>query len=163
MIQTYYGDGKGKTTAACGAALRAAGSGMSVLFISFFKDGSSCECAALKKVGVDLCIPAVGYTLFEQDEARRQARADCYRELLKNIPPAYDMIVLDEALDIAPEHLEEEELCALLLPLAQKSEVVLTGHRLPAKIAEISDYISKITAEKHPYSQGVAARRGIEY
>ena len=163
MIQTYYGNGKGKTTAACGAALRAAGSGMKVLFISFFKDGSSCECAALKKVGIDLCIPTVGYTLFEQDAARRRERADCYRDLLKNIAPGYDMIVLDEALDIAPEHLGEEELLSLLLPLAEKSELILTGHRLPEKIAGISHYISKITAEKHPFDQGLSARRGIEY
>ncbi len=163
MIQTYYGNGKGKTTAACGAAVRAAGSGMRVLFISFFKDGTSCECTALEKLGIDLCIPKVGYTLFEQDDARRQERSQCYRELLKGIAPGYDMIVLDEVLDTVPEHLEEQELAALLLLLAQKSELVLTGHRLPAKIAEISHYLSKITAEKHPFEIGCPARRGIEF
>lgn len=163
MIQTYYGNGKGKTTAACGAAVRAAGHGMKVCWVSFFKDGSSCECAPLKALGVELLIPAVGYALFEQDDRRRQERAACYRALLEGIGEGFDMIVLDEVLDTVPEHFGEEELVSLLAPLAQRSELVLTGHRLPKSVAQMSDYLSKITAEKHPFSQGQAARKGIEY
>ncbi len=163
MIQTYYGNGKGKTTAACGAAVRAVGNGMRVLWVSFFKDGSSCECAPLKTLGVEVLIPRVGYTLFEEDGAKRKARAECYRALLEGIEDRYDLIVLDEALDMVPEHLQEEELLALLLPLAEKSELVLTGHRLPEAIRQRSDYLSKVTAEKHPYERGLGARRGIEY
>lgn len=57
MVQLYYGDGKGKTTAAVGAAVRAAGAGASVLFVSFYKDGSSCEVAALERLGCNACSP----------------------------------------------------------------------------------------------------------
>ena len=57
MVQLYYGDGKGKTTAAVGAAVRAAGAGESVLFVSFYKDGSSCEVAALERLGGAMPVP----------------------------------------------------------------------------------------------------------
>ena len=163
MIQTYYGNGKGKTTAACGAAVRAVGNGMRVCWVSFFKDGSSCECTALKRLGVEQRIPAVGYALFEEDPQKRTERAACYRALLEGLGEGFDLIVLDEVLDTVPEHFSEEELASLLTPLAQNSELVLTGHRLPEPIAQMSDYLSKITAEKHPFEQGVGARMGIEY
>lgn len=162
MIQTYYGNGKGKTTAACGAAVRAVGNGMRVCWVGFFKDGSSCECAPLKAMGVELLIPAVGYALFEEDAQKRIERAACYRALLEGLE-GFDLIVLDEVLDTVPEHFSAQELVELLTPLEKNSELILTGHRLPEPIAQMSDYLSKITAEKHPFDRGIAARRGIEY
>ena len=64
MVQLYYGDGKGKTTAAVGAAVRAAGAGEAVLFVSFYKDGSSCEVAALERLGVQCLFPREQIQMF---------------------------------------------------------------------------------------------------
>lgn len=73
MVQLYYGDGKGKTTAAVGAAVRAAGAGESVLFVSFYKDGSSCEVAALERLGVQCLFPREQFQMFCPVTAEKQA------------------------------------------------------------------------------------------
>ncbi len=73
MVQLYYGDGKGKTTAAVGAAVRAAGAGASVLFVSFYKDGSSCEVAALERLGVQCLFPREQFQMFCPVTAEKQA------------------------------------------------------------------------------------------
>ena len=73
MVQLYYGDGMGKTTAAVGAAVRAAGAGESVLFVSFYKDGSSCEVAALERLGVQCLFPREQFQMFCPVTAEKQA------------------------------------------------------------------------------------------
>ena len=89
MVQLYYGDGKGKTTAAVGAAVRAAGAGASVLFVSFYKDGSSCEVAALERLGrYEELQAAVERELSAADGRMEELRAACrqgsatFRQLL---------------------------------------------------------------------------------
>lgn len=86
MVQLYYGDGKGKTTAAVGAAVRAAGAGASVLFVSFYKDGSSCEVAALERLGVQCLFPREQFQMFCPVTAEKQAAlAADYARLLTEI------------------------------------------------------------------------------
>ena len=84
MIHLYCGDGKGKTTAACGLALRAAGSGLRVRFVQFFKSGRSAEVAALARLGVETTHPAVHYGRFRSlSEAQREEIRACYEQIME--------------------------------------------------------------------------------
>ncbi|MBQ9717678.1 MAG: cob(I)yrinic acid a,c-diamide adenosyltransferase, partial [Clostridia bacterium] len=101
MIHLYCGDGKGKTTAACGLAVRAVGSGMRVLFVQFFKSGKSSEVAALEKLGITAIHPSVHYGRYKSlDEAKKEEVRDSYAVLLDDViaqASEYDLIILDEA------------------------------------------------------------------
>ena len=101
MLQVYYGNGKGKTSAAVGAAVRAAGAGMRVLFFSFFKNGDSSECAVLKKIpGVVFAVPDESYELFETlNDDKKQRLRTAYEALLHRAEKEnWYVLVLDEAL-----------------------------------------------------------------
>lgn len=169
MIQIYCGDGKGKTTAAVGAAVRAAGSGLRVVFAQFLKDGSSSEIVALRALGIDCRFAAETYALFSRPTPEKQARLRAaYNELLRTLAADaadYDMLVLDEVLDALQLSLADETCMQPLLALAQGTdrELLLTGRQAPPAIAGAAHYISRITAVRHPYASGTPARRGIEY
>ena len=120
MIHLYHGDGKGKTTAAVGLAVRAAGSGMHVLFVQFFKDGSSSEVGVLASLpGVETRNPTVHHGLFRSmtDAQKAETRADSTALLQGVIADAerFDLIVLDEVVS-AYRHgmLDREALLAFL-------------------------------------------------
>lgn len=166
MIQVYYGDGKGKTTAAIGAAVRARGAGWRVLVVQFLKNGDSSEVAMLRRMGVEYTCSPVPYTLFSspEEEARERLKS-AYATLLthaKQQATACHMIVLDEVLDTLDMGLIDGG--ALLTLLDETScEWVLTGHTLPAAIESAADYVTHMIAEQHPYAHGTSARRGVEY
>ena len=131
-IHIYCGDGKGKTSAAMGLALRAAGSGMEVLVLQFLKDGSSSEFRSL-------------------ESAFGQA-------------PENGLLVLDEALGARSAGvLDEDRLLALLRGKPAGLEVVLTGRGPTQALLDAADYVTEMKKVKHPFDQGVRARRGIEY
>ena len=170
MIQCYFGNGKGKTTASVGAAIRYLGCGKKVLYVSFLKDGTSSELNILTKIpGLDVCLPEVSYRLFDNQNPQKnreftESYTRFFRETLCGISSRYDMIVLDEILDvIAFGYLDEAHFTETVKNWSKTSEIVLTGHKLSANISKCCDYISEITAGKHPYEQGIAPRRGIEY
>ena len=170
MIQIYFGDGKGKTTASIGAAIRCAGCGNSVLFVQFLKNNDSSEFNTLEKInGIDALCSSEHYALFDNlNKDRTTILSKAYKELLfvdvKSKADSYQMIVLDEILDAVDYgYIEEDELLGLLSKLKERSEVILTGHILTEKIADISDYISEVKAVKHPYANGVLPREGIEF
>lgn len=169
MIQIFYGDGKGKTTAAVGGVVRAAGHGLRVLFTQFFKNGDSGEIFPLRAMENIFCsYPQVSYALFEQvSETRRAEISAGYSAFIKEIAgraPAWDMIVLDEVLDAyAHAYMERESLIHLLQTVPAHTELVLTGHVLPQDLLPLADYISEVRAVKHPYKNGQPARKGIEF
>ncbi|MBQ7661411.1 MAG: cob(I)yrinic acid a,c-diamide adenosyltransferase [Clostridia bacterium] len=169
MIHLYYGDGKGKTTAACGLALRAAGSGMRVLFLQFFKDGSSSEIAVLSAVeNVTVKIPDVYYGRYKNmTEAERTAVAECYDKVLNEIAGrafAYDLIVFDEAVSAdAHGFFTHGRLLDLLKTEGARREIVLTGRSPAPELLELADYATEMKKVKHPFDRGIPARRGIEY
>lgn len=168
MVQLYYGDGKGKTTAAVGAAVRAAGAGESVLFVSFYKDGSSCEVAALERLGVQCLFPREQFQMFCPVTAEKQAAlAADYARLLTEIDAvAADcfLVVLDEGADaFAGDLLPRQAVLDLLQRHGKDREIILTGHSLPADLAPLCDYVTRMTKERHPFDIGAPARRGIEY
>ena len=170
MIQSYFGNGKGKTTASIGAAIRCAGSGKKVVFVQFLKNGDSSEIDVLKKTpNIDCVFSQERYALYDNlDEKRTDALSKAYNKMLfeevAQRSSSYDMIVLDEVLDAVEfGYIEEEKLTDFLCRQKESIEIVLTGHKLPKGIGAVSDYISQISAIAHPATKGAGARKGIEY
>ena len=169
MIQLYYGDGKGKTSACVGAAVRAAGAGHQVLFVQFYKDGSSAENQILKNIsGVECLFPTEQYDLLKKPDAKKiTALKGAYATLLETAEArAADtfMIVLDEGADAFEQGLLPAEAFLNFLKIwGQKCEIVLSGHTVSTALTELCDYISHVKNIKHPFEKKVAARKGIEY
>ena len=158
MIQCYFGNGKGKTTASVGAAIRYLGCQKRVLFVSFLKDGTSSELEILKTIPtVKVKIPAVSYHLFDNQNPKKstefsQAYTRFFCEEIDIMSSQFDMIVLDEILDVvAFGYIAEDTFLKKIKQWSNTAELVLTGHRLSPKIAECCDYISEICSRKHPY------------
>ena len=165
MVQLYYGDGKGKTTAAVGAAVRAAGAGALVLFVSFYKDGSSCEVAALERLGVQCLFPREQFQMFCPVTAEKQAAlAADYARLLTEIAPGRRiafLVVLDEGADaFAGDLLPRQAVLDLLQRHGKDREIILTGHSLPADLAPLCDYVTRMTKERHPFDTGAPGTAG---
>ena len=168
MIHLYCGDGKGKTTAAVGLAVRAAGSGMKVLFVQFFKSGKSSEVEALEKLGIVTAHPDVHYGRYKtlSDEKKTEVR-DSYAELLDDViahAAEFDLIVLDEAVSAYNyAMIDGEQLTEFLRLEGNRREIVLTGRNPLPELIELSDYVTEMKKVKHPFDGGIAARKGIEY
>jgi len=167
-VQIYTGDGKGKTTAALGLAVRAAGHGLRTWFGQFMKGQPSGEHAALQgnpfitfeQFGDVRCIRREEVTAeHRQAAAHGLARA---REAL--LSGRYDIIVLDEAVvAVWFGVLSEEDLLAFLALRPPQVEVILTGRRASAALIERADLVTEMVEVKHYYVQGIPARAGIEY
>lgn len=171
MLHIYCGDGKGKTTAALGLAVRAAGSGMRVFFIQFLKGSPTSELNSLDKlenITVLRCDRDYGFTFTMNDE-EKAAITNCHNELLKQALSLVesgdaDMIILDEFNAAYECGLLDKRLADnLVLNHWEKAELVLTGRNPQEKFIEAADYVSEILAVKHPYEKGADARAGIEY
>lgn len=171
MIHVYYGDGKGKTTAATGLAVRAAGTGMKVYVVRFMKTDYSGEVNSLKQIEnitVELVTKSFGFTFNMTEQQKKEAKA-YYTEMLRNAIAKenvenYDMIVMDEAnIVYGCELIEKEELISFLKEYGQKKEIVITGATRQEDIIELADYVTEIKKIKHPYDKGVDARKGIEF
>ena len=143
MIQIYYGYGKGKTTAAIGAGMRAKGAGMSVLLVQFFKNNKSSE------LSVFPFNPGDDYKVWVDSAIDYIKHSDA------------DVVILDEFVDLIPKFLSAEQAIDLLCDIDK--EYVLTGHSRVEMLFDAADYITNMQKEKHPYDKSVKARRGIEY
>lgn len=170
LIHIYCGDGKGKTSAAVGLALRAAGAGMKVLFVQFLKDGSSPEMEMLRQsqlIETDCCSSIHKFVFQMSGEERRQAEAE-YSRLLENslrrCNEGYGLLVLDEVIPACNMGIvPEATLAAFLRSKPSGLEVVLTGREPSPVLLDLADYATEMKKYKHPYDQGVPARRGIEF
>ena len=178
MIHILYGDGKGKTSAAAGMALRAASYGVRVIFAQFLKDGSSGEIALLKEIPGVMILKATHFFGFTKNMTQEQAgivSGEC-RELLEKIRcyfPGADeetrkadisaLIVMDEVLNAVDKGLlETGELISFLEDMPEKAELVMTGRKADPELIRRSDYVSEVKKERHPYENGVRARTGVE-
>lgn len=167
MLQIYCGDGKGKTTASLGLAVRMAGAGMKVVFVQFMKGGETAELETLKLVSnIDVvrCDRNYGFysTLSESDKAELTA---CHNELLdKAFSGNYDAVILDE-LNCAYNYglMDREKAKNLILGSKDRIEIILTGRDPDAVFTDAADLISEIKCVRHPYQKGIQARKGIEY
>ncbi len=171
MIHIYYGDGKGKTTAAVGLAVRAAGSGLRVLFVQFLKTDSSGERSVLGKldnVTLTNCPLNLKFT-FDMTAAEKQQTAVLYRNIFERsaataLSDRYDMIVLDEIFDVINEGMLAEAQVYEFITNAPKSiEIVMTGHNPSPRFLAAADYITEMKKHKHPFDSGMTARKGIEF
>lgn len=169
LIHIYCGDGKGKTTAAVGLAVRAASAGMPVVFAQFFKNGSSSEIGGLRLLpNIRLMHCPTHYGLWKRmdEETRIRAQKD-YFALFEHALAASeraDMLILDEAISACAHGvIPEARLCDFLRDKPRNLEVVLTGRAPSATLLELSDYVTEMKKIKHPFDRGVPARKGIEF
>ena len=170
-LHIYCGDGKGKTTAAVGLALRCAGSGRQVIFSQFLKDGSSSEVKELLKIPqirVMVCQRAFGFT-FRMTPEEKQEAGTAYQKLWEEVLDAAclekaDLLVLDELLPALSAGLvDEQQVLSFLRDRPEHMEVVLTGRNAGEDFLSLADYVTEMRSVKHPYGKGLAAREGIEY
>lgn len=168
-LHVYCGDGKGKTTASVGLAVRAAGNGMKVLFGQCMKDGSSSEVEMLKKLGItyQCCTERFGF-FWNMTEEQKNAAACAYTGLFEEMTKkaseeAYDLLVIDEFMS-AYNHglIDQKKALDFLLHRPEKLEIVLTGRDPGAEILELADYVTEMRKVKHPFDEGIPARKGIE-
>ena len=159
MIHVYHGDGKGKTTAAMGLALRMLAAGRRVVVVQFLKDGESGEARLLAEhFGVPV-FAGKASDKFTWSMTPEELAATCelhdgnLASALAELEGAQEgLLVLDEAL-----------VDRALDMSARGVEVALTGRAPSRKIVEKADYITEMRCEKHPYAQGIGAREGVEY
>ena len=171
LTQVYYGDGKGKTTAALGLAMRSIGCGKKVAIIFFDKGGDNYnERKILDRIGVDYFsygrdrrISSTEFDFSVLEEDRKMAQESMAK--LRDIQGDYDLIILDEVLNVIrlnmmktlelSDYLDNEK--------PQDLEVVITGRGLPDDIAQRADLITEMKMEKHYFEQEIPPRNGIEY
>lgn len=170
MIHVYWGDGKGKTTAAMGLALRCAGRGRRVVIAQFLKGGDTGERLALKSVpNVTLLpVPEKQKFLWEMSDGERQVAAKQCGMLLEQADEALSagcgLLVLDEICAAVRTGLTPADSASALLDrVPAETDVVLTGRDPLPEWLRRADYSTELRALRHPYERGIAAREGIEY
>lgn len=166
-VQVYTGDGKGKTTAALGLALRAAGAGLRVFIGQFVKGVDYAETVALERNRDRITVRRFGRPGF----IHGQPAADDVRAAREGMEQArevllggeYDLVILDEILiAIHLGLLAEADVLDLIEARPSHVELVLTGRHAPDGVIEAADLVTEMREIKHYYRQGVSARRGIE-
>lgn len=172
MIHVYYGEGKGKTTAAAGLALRAAGNGLRVLFVQFMKARPSGETAMLSAIpGVIVLKNRTELGFYKNMTAAQKEQAfEMHRQNLEKAAKLIEedgcgLLVLDEVFSAYAYGLLDREVVLSFLTRAEEGqfELVLTGREPDDVFTEKADYITQMKKERHPYDKGAAARKGIEY
>lgn len=167
----YIGDGKGKTSAACGLAVRAAGSGFKVLFLQFVKgDWPSGERKILSELeNVEVKLMGLGFVGILGDrkpidshiKAAQKAMAESILALKSK---KYDLVVLDEALSAVESRLlEVSDILKIIAAKPRTVHLCLTGHKRFKKLIEKADLVTEMKMIKHPYYKGILAQRGIDY
>ena len=165
MLHLYWGNGKGKTTAAMGLALRALGHGQRVVVVQFLKDGTSGEIAPLRAAGAAVyACPNAKFTWLMDEADKAAAREASARALGQALAEPFDLLVLDEACAALKSGILDEALLRRAVAFAKNGrEVVLTGRDPAPWLQDAADYSTEMRAHRHPYADGVAAREGVEY
>ncbi len=169
LLIVFTGNGKGKTTAALGMALRAAGHGLKVLILQFIKGAWSYgELEALKRFDeIEIEPLGSGFTWKKEtlDEDARLARSGWERAVAAMKESPYDMIILDELNYVLSYGLLPLELVLeAIRKRPTKLHVVVTGRNAPEELMGAADLVTEMRRIKHPYhDQGVKAQRGIEF
>jgi cob(I)alamin adenosyltransferase len=168
-IQVYTGNGKGKTTAALGLALRAAGHGMKTYFGQFLKGQRYGELAAAERLAPMIRIERFGREGFlhitegPDDEDIRRAREGLGRCRKAMLSGEYAIVVLDEVnTAVMLKVLTEKDVLDLLAEKPDGVEIVLTGRGAPQEFIDRADLVTEMKDVKHYYERGVKAREGIE-
>lgn len=168
-VQVYTGNGKGKTSAALGVILRAAGAGYNSLLVQFMKEFPYSEILSLKKFEHLIEVKQFGTDKFIF-ENRYPNKVEIERicdglQFAKEmmLSAKYKIIVLDEAcVSIYFKLLEESDLLSLINSKPYNVELIITGRYCPESIIEIADLVTEMKEIKHYYSKGVLSRKGID-
>jgi cob(I)alamin adenosyltransferase len=169
-ILLFTGDGKGKTTAALGMALRASGHGLRVKIVQFIKsDATTGELAALKKLdGIELVQLGMGFVPTADDpefhlhqRAAAQALQIAGQAIESNL---YDMIILDEICNAIDRKLiREDQVIAVVRLAGERLCLVLTGRGASAELIALADTVTVMQCRKHAFQANIPAQKGVEY
>ena len=167
-IIVHTGDGKGKTTAAFGAVLRASGHGLKTAVVQFIKGTWDYgEAKAIERLtNVELTRIGAGFTWLAEDPAQPRQLAEEAWKVARDLALSdrYDLLVLDELnYAMAEGYVGVGDVLALLSDKPQRLSVVITGRNAPEELVEAADTVTEMRCVKHAFSQGAPARRGIEY
>ena len=167
FIQVYTGNGKGKTTAAFGLALRAAGAGLKVYFAQFIKGMKYSELESIKKFDDLIMLKQYGRDCFikknpeQQDIDLAQKGFNEVKEIV--LSGKYDIVILDEiTIAIFYSLINEDDLLKLMQNKPEHVELVITGRYATNAIIEQADLVTEMKEIKHYYQKGITARTGIE-
>jgi cob(I)alamin adenosyltransferase len=166
-LQVYTGNGKGKTTAALGLSLRAAGAGMKIYIAQFLKQGGYSEIKALERFSDAIVVEQFGLGQFVKGQPT-QAEIDTALDGLDKarqqlLSGDYDMVILEEAnVAVAVGLFSVKDLLDVIQQRPDQVELVITGRSAAPEVIEKADLVTEMKAVKHYYDQGVQARIGIE-
>ncbi|ABW67034.1 cob(I)yrinic acid a,c-diamide adenosyltransferase [Desulfosudis oleivorans] len=166
-VQVYTGDGKGKTTAALGLALRATGAGLRVYICQFLKSGDYSEIKALASFGDQITVRQFGTGKFVKgapsDEDRVAAAAGFASIQEAFSSGKYDVVIAEEiSVAVSCGLLSAAQVCDLIDQRPDNVELVITGRGAPSEVIAKADLVTEMKPVKHYYFQGVMARTGIE-
>jgi cob(I)alamin adenosyltransferase len=168
LVLINTGDGKGKSTAAFGTAMRAVARGWKVAVIQFLKSGdwSVGEEKIGRQLGIDWFVLGDGFTWDSEDINESEAVAgeawDSAKERIESAE--YDLVVLDEVTyPINWGWIDIDEVVSLILSRPEKVNLIITGRDAPQALVDIADTVTEMTKIKHAFDAGVMARRGIDY
>ncbi len=168
LIQVYYGNGKGKTTAALGQALRAAGRDKSVFIVQFMKKWDYGELHSIEMIP-QITIKTFGTKAFVyKGKAKQIDYQEAEKAFAEGVQAArsnqYDMIIFDE-LNVAVDFglLSLKKVLDFLEQRPEEVEIIITGRNAPQEIIDRADLVTEMREIKHPYQKGIQARMGIEY
>jgi cob(I)alamin adenosyltransferase len=170
-VQIYTGNGKGKTTAAMGLALRAAGHGFKVKIVQFLKGGVTGELNSIQYLEtVELLrVSDAQKYVWSLSEEEKRAMQERSKEMLERISVWFkndeiDVLILDEIMAaIRYDIVTLEDILSLLKKRPNTIEVIMTGRDAPCELCDMADLISEINDRKHYFEAGVPARMGIEF
>jgi len=174
LVQIYTGDGKGKTTAALGLALRAAGQGNKVIIYQFLKPSSldigerkalvSFPSIKIETLNIEWDMAKSLHDLKAISEAKSAIHDTLEMLTALAAQRQYDVLLLDEIVYCFSKGLANlEDIKKLIEKRDKHIEIVLTGRGATQELIEIADLVSEIRSVKHPFDKGIAARRGIEF
>lgn len=175
LVQVYTGDGKGKTTAALGLAVRAAGHGLKVYIMQFLKSQRliSGEIKIQKHLKGYIKIERLNTPWWSLKSFKRKGDIERLKRVLRGrwdslkdiiVSQEYDVIILDEINNcLHHKFVDIKSMIKLIKDRPYNTELILTGRDAPEEIMEIADLVTEMKCIKHPYSLSVKARRGIEY
>lgn len=168
FIQVYTGNGKGKTTAAIGLAVRAVGAKKKVFIAQFVKGMVYSEIEVLRQLTPAIKVNLYGKDCFisrEPSEEDIQAAKNGLKEVSEIIhSEQYDVIILDEATIAVNFNLFSiDDLIAVLRLKPIQTEIIITGRYAPPELLELADLVTDMTEVKHYYTSGVLSRKGIEF
>ncbi len=164
FVHVYTGNGKGKSTAAFGLAMRARGAGYKVLIIQFLKGQTYSEHSSFEKLGIDYEL--YGTKEFIVGEPSQEARNLCkmgLKRAKKAFEEGYDLVILDEAsVAVYLKAMQLEDLLEVVKSKPEGVELVITGRYAPKELLNLADLVTEMKEVKHYYQKGIQARRGIE-